>query len=68
MRRRALAAAVAGVVALGAAGCTTLDNAIARISWFTTMSDQVVVRPFELPRTPPPGMTGCFPFTTLSRG
>jgi len=55
MSRRALAAAVAALAGLGAAGCTTLDNAIARISWFTTMSDQVVVRPFELPRTPPPG-------------
>jgi mono/diheme cytochrome c family protein len=55
MHRRALAAAAAALVGLGASGCTTLDNAIARIAWFTTMSDQVAVRPFELPRTPPPG-------------
>jgi len=55
MSRRAIAVAAAALVGLGASGCTTLDNAIARISWFTTMSDQVAVRPFELPRTPPPG-------------
>jgi mono/diheme cytochrome c family protein len=55
MSRRSLAAATAALLALGGAGCTTLDNTIARVPWFTTMSDQVVVRPFELPRTPPPG-------------
>lgn len=54
MSRRVLAAAAA-LIGLATSGCTALDNAIARISWFTTMSDQVVVRPFELPRTPPPG-------------
>jgi hypothetical protein len=55
MPRRAAVAGAAALLALGSSGCTTLDNAIARISWFTTMTDQVVVRPFELPRTPPPG-------------
>ncbi len=57
-------AAVAGAVglALFAAGCTTLDNTIARVSWFTTMQQQVAVRPFEAgaladsaQRMPPPG-------------
>jgi len=49
-------------LALGAAGCTTLDNAIAKVPWFTTMQQQVVVRPFEAgaldsgaQRMPPPG-------------
>jgi mono/diheme cytochrome c family protein len=49
---------VAAALALGltAAGCTTLDNAIAKVPWFTTMRDQPAVRPFELPHlTPPPG-------------
>jgi mono/diheme cytochrome c family protein len=55
MSRRARVVAATVLLALSASGCTTLDNAIARISWFTTMSNQVVVRPFELPRTPPPG-------------
>jgi len=56
------AAAAALVLALGAAGCTTLDNAIAKVPWFTTMQQQVVVRPFEAgaldsgaQRMPPPG-------------
>ena len=61
---RALPAAVGGALlcALGAAGCTTLDNTIARFSWFTTMQHQVAVRPFErgalldsAQRMPPPG-------------
>jgi len=58
---RAAAAAVLAL-ALGAAGCTTLDNAIAKVPWFTTMQQQVVVRPFEAgaldsgaQRMPPPG-------------
>jgi mono/diheme cytochrome c family protein len=56
------AAAVSATLALAAAGCTTLDNTIARISWFTTMQQQVSVRPFErgalldsAPRMPAPG-------------
>ena len=53
--RRRLLAGGSLLVAAAAAGCTTLDNALARFSWFTTMSDQVSVKPFELPRTPPPG-------------
>ena len=62
MSRRRWAAAVAVGLGLGAAGCTTLDNAIATVPWFTTMSQQVVVRPFEggalvngAQRLPPPG-------------
>ena len=44
--RRALAAAV---LAVAAAGCTTLDNAVGKVPWFTTMRDQVATRPFEAP-------------------
>lgn len=40
---------------LAAVGCTTLDKAIGKVPWFTTMRDQPAVRPFELPRTPPAG-------------
>ena len=63
-RGRSGAAAVVSALALalGAAGCTTLDNAIAKVPWFTTMQQQVVVRPFEAgaldsgaQRMPPPG-------------
>ena len=32
---------------LAAAGCTTLDRAVGAVPWFTTMRDQVAVRPFE---------------------
>jgi len=53
---------VLAALALGAAGCTTLDNAIAKVPWFTTMQRQVAVRPFEAgaldsgaQRMPPPG-------------
>jgi len=53
---RPAAAGAALAMALAAAGCTTLDNAIARVPWFTTMSRQVAVRPFESPpRLPPAG-------------
>ncbi len=56
MSRRALAAAAVVTVALSAAGCTTLDNAIATVPWFTNMAHQVAVRPFEAPpRLPAPG-------------
>jgi mono/diheme cytochrome c family protein len=41
--------ALAVCLALGAAGCTTLDNAVGKVPWFTTMRDQVVTRPFEAP-------------------
>lgn len=46
-----------GVLALllAAAGCTTLDKAVGKVPWFTTMRDQPAIRPFELPRTPPAG-------------
>jgi len=39
----------AGVVllSLAATGCTALDNAIGKVPWFTTMQQQVAVRPFE---------------------
>ena len=61
-RRRSGAVAAALALGLGAAGCTTLDNAIAKVPWFTTMQQQVAVRPFEAgaldsgaQRMPPPG-------------
>jgi mono/diheme cytochrome c family protein len=55
MCRRAGTAAAAVALALAATGCTTLDNTIARVSWFTTMTRQVSVHPFQMPRTPAPG-------------
>jgi len=54
VRWRALRAA-ALLLALAAAGCTTLDKAVGKVPWFTTMRDQPVIRPFELPRVPPAG-------------
>jgi len=39
----------ATALALAASGCTTLDNAIAKVPWFTNMAHQVAVRPFEAP-------------------
>ena len=42
-------------LALAAMGCTTLDKAVGKVPWFTTMRDQPAIRPFELPRTPPAG-------------
>lgn len=42
-------------LALAAVGCTTLDKAVGKVPWFTTMRDQPAIRPFELPRTPPAG-------------
>jgi mono/diheme cytochrome c family protein len=56
--RRALTAIGFGAVL---AGCTTLDNAVGSVPWFTTMRDQAVTRPFEAPpgapapRGAPPG-------------
>jgi len=57
-----VAAVAALSLALAAAGCTTLDNAIAKVPWFTNMQQQVAVRPFEAgaldsgaQRMPPPG-------------
>ncbi len=55
MSRRALAIAAVLVLGAGASGCTTLDNAIAKVPWFTTMARTPSVKPFEMPRTPPPG-------------
>lgn len=55
------AATLAACIALAAAGCTTLDNAVGKVPWFTTMRDQIVARPFEAPagaatpRSAPPG-------------
>lgn len=43
------ARAFVACLTLSAAGCTTLDNAVGKIPWFTTMRDQVVTRPFEAP-------------------
>lgn len=47
----------AGVLALALAamGCSTLDKAVGKVPWFTTMRDQPAIRPFELPRVPPAG-------------
>lgn len=42
-------------LALAAASCSTLDKAIGKVPWFTTMRDQPAIRAFELPRTPPAG-------------
>jgi len=53
--RRALLVAA---LALSAAGCTTLDRAIGKVPWFTTMRDQISVRPFE----PVPGDTAKAPY------
>jgi mono/diheme cytochrome c family protein len=44
-------------LALAAAGCTTLDRAVGSVPWFTTMRDQIAIRPFE----PIPGDTGTAP-------
>jgi len=49
------AAACALAVGAAALGCTTLDKAVGKVPWFTTMRDQPAIRPFELPRTPPEG-------------
>ncbi len=43
--RRALL--LAAGLALAAGGCTTVDRAVGKVPWFTTMRDQVAVRPFE---------------------
>jgi mono/diheme cytochrome c family protein len=51
---RTLRAATLALV-LAALGCTTLDKAVGKVPWFTTMRDQPAIRPFELPRTPPAG-------------
>lgn len=50
-------ARTAGALALtlAALGCTTLDKAVGKVPWFTTMRDQPAIRPFELPRVPPEG-------------
>ena len=34
---------------LAASGCTTFDRAVGKVPWFTTMRDQVAIRPFEGP-------------------
>jgi mono/diheme cytochrome c family protein len=52
--RRALLVAA---LALATAGCTTLDRAVGKVPWFTTMRDQIAVRPFE----PVPGDTNTAP-------
>ena len=52
---RAVARVAAIALALAASACTTLDKAVGKVPWFTTMRDQPAIRPFELPRTPPVG-------------
>lgn len=49
------AGTVAAVVVALVSGCTTLDKAVGKVPWFTTMRDQPAIRPFELPRVPPAG-------------
>ena len=51
---RVCATAALGL-ALAASACTTLDKAVGKVPWFTTMRDQPAIRPFELPRVPPEG-------------
>lgn len=54
VRLAPLALAVGAMLAL--AGCTGLDRALGRVPFFTTMRDQVAIRPFEQPfRLPPEG-------------
>ena len=53
LRAGALFAALS--LALAAGACTTLDKAVGKVPWFTTLRDQPAIRPFELPRTPPAG-------------
>jgi mono/diheme cytochrome c family protein len=49
------------LLAATATGCTTLDNAIAKVPWFTTMARQPAVRPFEgPPRLPAAGTVPTF--------
>src|SRR3970040_1784006 len=54
-------AGAALLLAAALGGCTTLDNAVGKVPWFTTMRDQAVTRPFEArrgagaPRPPPAG-------------
>lgn len=53
-RSGGVAAAAAMMLALGS--CTTLDKAVGAVPMFTTMRDQVAIRPFEDPtRLPPAG-------------
>ncbi len=47
MSRHVAAAVVAVSLGLGAAGCTTLDHAVAKWWWFTDMANQVSVKPFS---------------------
>lgn len=42
-------------LALASGACTTMDKAVGKVPWFTTMRGQPAIRPFELPRTPPAG-------------
>jgi mono/diheme cytochrome c family protein len=49
-------------LALAAAGCTRFDRAVGSVPWFSTMRDQVAIRPFEAPRlTPPDGSVPLWP-------
>lgn len=53
LRRAARVSALALALVVG--GCSTLDTAVGKVPWFTTMRDQPNIRPFEMPRTPPAG-------------
>lgn len=49
-------AGLALLALLTVAGCTRLDRALGQVPFFTTMRDQVAIRPFEQPfRLPPEG-------------
>lgn len=58
-RRRTFRPVLLGVLALVPVmtACTTLDRAVGAVPWFTTMRDQIAIRPFE----PIPGDTGAAP-------
>jgi mono/diheme cytochrome c family protein len=55
VRGRTAVAAALALAVIAAMGCSTLDKAVGKVPWFTTMRDQPAIRPFELPRVPPEG-------------
>jgi len=44
---RRTAPVLLAVLTLASSACTTLDRAVGTVPWFTTMRDQIAVRPFE---------------------
>lgn len=47
--------AMVGMLALGAGGCTMLDNALAAIPFFSFMHEAPSIDPYEMTRAAPPG-------------